>query len=119
MTPALKKFANAGDTQLTSEVSQRLDKNFHVLAERSGYQPLVVRNFVDVTSASVTYDLPNGSTSADKDYYFQKIDVTANTVTITAFGTQMINGSSTYVLAAQYDRVYLIWVAAIQQWLIQ
>lgn len=78
--------------------------------------PPVVRTFADASSAALTYNLPDGNKQLDKDYYYEKIDSSVNGVTITPFGTQTIQGAASYTLAAQYDRVLLMWYHGDQQW---
>ncbi len=92
---------------------QDLNANFDAIN-----QSLLVRTFVDATAGSVVYNLPNGAINPTKDYQYVKTDVSANTVTITAFGTQTINGSTSYVLASQYNFVNLSWNPATQGWLV-
>ena len=117
---ALQKEQFLGTQDMsTTEATGKLDRMFGRVFDRSMLIPFVVRTLSDTTTGSVTIALPDGRKNPDKDYYFQKVDATANTVTITAFGTQLINGSATYVLAAQYDRCLLIWNNPTQQWYIQ
>ncbi len=77
-----------------------------------------VREFVDTTAASEVRYLPDGNNPLVKDYYYVKTDSSANTVTITAFGSQTIQGAATYVLAAQYDRASLRFDRGTQRWYI-
>ena len=102
--------------KLPVDFCQRLDETFTRWFDVSPYIPLVVREFVDTTSASQLRYLPNGNTSPDKDYQYTKTDVTANTVTIYPYGTQTINAGATYVLAAQGDTVWLMFDKASQSW---
>lgn len=78
-----------------------------------------VRDFVDASAGAVVRYLPDGNNIDSRDYFYVKTDSSVNTVTVTAFGTQTIVGSATYVLAAQYDRVLLVFDKGTQTWYIQ
>jgi hypothetical protein len=97
---------------------QFLDQNFAQINEQQFV--LCNREFIDTTSASVNRSLPDGNNlKVPLDYYYQKIDSSGNTVTITAFGSQLIDGSATATLSSQFDSVNLIWNQASQQWYTQ
>lgn len=95
-----------------------LDLNFERLQDQLVYVQAVVTTLVDATAGAVVVYLPDGTIARDKAYYWQKVDASGNSVTITAFGSQTIVGSATKVLAAQYDRAHLIWSPATQEWVI-
>jgi hypothetical protein len=98
--------------------NQFLDQNFAQIST----QPFVLcnREFIDATLGDVDRLLPDGNNlKTALDYYYQKIDNSANTLTITAFGNQLIDGSATVVMSSQFDSVYLIWNQASQQWYTQ
>lgn len=102
------------------DIRQVASYNFAQLDKVSATITLEVRAFVDTTAASVTHTLPDGNQNSDKDYFYEKIDSSANTVSISPFPGQTINGSaSAYVLSVQFDRVCLMWSAAMQGWLIR
>lgn len=105
-------FGTVGGNPATDPIT---DRNTERIEAASAEWQQVVRTFSDATAGSVIVYLPDGNTTP-KDFYWQKTDSTANTVTITAFGAQLIIGAATYVLASQYDRAYLIWNGATQQW---
>lgn len=95
---------------LPAEFLARLDRQFAKVSSDMEFTYPVVRNFVSAATGAVTENLPAGS-RVQYDYFFIKTDSSANAVTIQANGTELINGSATYVLAAQYNRVLLSWYA--------
>lgn len=109
-------------TEATKDLPQKflqlLSANFEAIRARSDAQPVITTTFVDATSAAVTKYLPDGTANPEMRYYFQKVDSSANAVTVQAYGSQLIIGSATYVLAAQYDRATFVWVPAIAGWVI-
>lgn len=62
---------------------------------------------VNATGGNVVVNLP-ASTGLGRLVTVFKTDASANTVTVTRAGTDLINGANTYVLAAQYDVVQMI-----------
>lgn len=104
--------------QLQQVPDTTTQRNFERLREELLQVPSVVRTLVDATAGAVIKYLPDGATTPPKDYYFQKVDSSGNSVTITPAGAQTIVGAATKVLAAQYDRAYLIWSPATQEWVI-
>jgi len=68
---------------------------------------------VDATGANRTITLPalsaayNGTTGRGYIFNVQKIDATANTVTVDGDGSETINGATTKVLAAQYESMQI------------
>ena len=62
----------------------------------------------DASSATVTITLPLANTAKGREYKIKKIDSSANACTITASGTDLIDGSSSMSLSSQYDYVTLI-----------
>lgn len=62
---------------------------------------------IDATSGNVVVNIPAANTAFvggfGIEYVIQKKDASANTVTITANGSDLINGSSTVVLSTQYQ----------------
>jgi hypothetical protein len=67
------------------------------------------RVFGDATAASFTFNLLSGITILNQECFIQKIDASANTITVQAFGSDVLSagGSSSVVLANQYDGVLL------------
>lgn len=96
----------------------QLDRMFGKIFDRSEYIQFCVRDYVDATAGAVNKYLPNGDVNPDKDYQYVKIDASVNTVTINAYTGQTINGAATYVLAAQYDRLWVGWSKEAGEWLI-
>lgn len=62
---------------------------------------------VDTTSGSVIASLPPAAGTKGKAYVFKKI-VAANTLTVTAYGSDTIDGAATFALTAQWGAVYLL-----------
>lgn len=110
-------FHRFDNSRRTLPVLERdVDSNFGMLNARMTYVPVVVRTFVNATSAAVLKYLPNGNTSPDKDYHYIKTDSSANTVTIYPFGTQLVMGTTSLVLTVQGDSAWLVWDHASQGW---
>lgn len=62
---------------------------------------------VDATSGNKVITLPASTGISGRIYVFNKPDSTLNTVTLTAFAGDTINGQSTFVLRNQYDSVLI------------
>lgn len=63
----------------------------------------------DATSASFTSNIAAASTLGSSWYaIIQKIDATANTITIDPNSTEQVNGAATYVLKNQYEGIILV-----------
>ncbi len=62
---------------------------------------------VDATSGAVTITLQSAATRGGNPLKVKKIDNTANAVTITRAGSDLIDGATTYVLGTQYAAVML------------
>jgi len=60
---------------------------------------------IDATSAAVTVDLIAVASHNGTPVTIKKIDSSANAVTIDGSGAETIDGSTTLVLASQYDSV--------------
>lgn len=60
---------------------------------------------VNATAGAVTITLP--SPTGNRRRRIIKTDVSANAVTVTAGGTILINGATTFALAAQYKYVWV------------
>lgn len=75
-------------TNLTA-TALTLDKAHHVILS-------------DATAGAVTLTLPDAASVEGKVFVIKKVDATANTVTIAAAGTDLIDGVATKVIAAQY-----------------
>lgn len=89
-------------------VVERINSIIQELTDDAPYLRLVVRTFVDATNVAKSMFLPKISTTPDKDFYYVKIDASANAVTIYPAGTDTIQGASSYALAAQYSSVTLV-----------
>lgn len=92
-----------------------LDRLFRAIRAASEITPLVLREFVNADSGNVIRQLYDGN-KVDYDYCFIKTDSTGNTVTITPFGTQLINAASTLTLSSQGDSAVLVFDKATQTW---
>jgi hypothetical protein len=57
----------------------------------------------DATAGNVTVNLPQAALNPGKTYYIKKIDVTANTVTITPFAGDTVDGAASVALAVYGD----------------
>lgn len=62
----------------------------------------------NATSGNITLTLPAASTSAGLRYYVKKTDSSANTVTVDGNASETIDGATTKVLTAQYDKLQII-----------
>jgi hypothetical protein len=63
---------------------------------------------VDATDANVEVRLPASRPVGGQLYYIKKSDASANTVTITPFGSELIDGAANVVLGVQNESVILI-----------
>lgn len=99
-----------GMNDLAPTVAARLDKNFRGIVNQNSANDLV-KNFVDATSGPVTFNLPDGFSSAGVDYYIIKTDASANAVTIVPFGTQTLEGQPSCTLGAQWAGVWFTFYA--------
>jgi hypothetical protein len=64
--------------------------------------------FVDATAGAVTLTLPNPLLLKGKRLSFKKIDSSANAVTISPFGSETIDGASSFVMAYQNAFIELL-----------
>lgn len=62
---------------------------------------------VDATAGAVNVPLPAAAKQRNRQVTIKKIDASANAVTLTADGTETIDGAATKVLAAQWDTITL------------
>ena len=83
---------------------------FKVISKTANYiatvDNLVI--LVDATAGNVNITIPTARNNNGKLFVVKKIDSTANTVTITPYGTQLIDGSSTVVISVQYTAVMIV-----------
>lgn len=59
----------------------------------------------DATAGAFAVTLPAASAVAGQTFWIKKVDASANAVTVTAAGTDLIDGAATYPLAVQYQSV--------------
>ena len=59
----------------------------------------------DATSAAFAVTLPTARIASGRTFQIKRINAGANAVTVTAAGTNTIDGSATYSLAVQYQSV--------------
>jgi hypothetical protein len=80
------------------------------VAKTANYTALATDEIIDcdATSASFTITLPTAVGITGKRYDIRKSDVSGNTVTIDADGTETINGSLTQVITTQYTNVSVV-----------
>lgn len=62
----------------------------------------------DATAGAIIVTLPLVSTCIGKKYLIKKTDTSANTVTLTAVGTDTIDGSTTKVISTRYQELEII-----------
>lgn len=112
----MKKWAlNLNLTGKSEEFIRLLRQNLGVVFENSAFVALQIRHFKDVSLASETFLLPDGN-KTDFDFVIVKTDSSGNTVTITPFGTQLIDAASTLTLSSQGDSAVLAFDKASQTW---
>jgi hypothetical protein len=75
-----------------------------------------VPNGIDASTGLVAITLPTATGNNGVEYIYKKIDSSANTVTLNAFGAETIDGQSSYILYALDEAVRL--VSNGQNWLI-
>lgn len=113
MIPRFEQFSGKFLTFSTA-FTQQLDRVIRALSEEtSPHATTVAYTFTDTdqidslqvnaTAAALTITLP--SPTGNRRRRVIKTDVSANAVTLAAAGTGLINGSSTFVLVAQYNYV--------------
>lgn len=109
---------NTGSADFDAPVADPglVDRNFEAIRQSQKYTQLELRQFLDCTTGNKVGLLPNGLFNPDKDYFFCKTDSTANTLTVTAFGTQLVNATATYVLSKQYEYVNVAWDYTVHGW---
>jgi 1,6-anhydro-N-acetylmuramate kinase len=66
--------------------------------------------------SGISLILPQAATMQYKTFTVVKVDAGAGAVTLDAYGTELINGQQTYVLAAQWNRV-TVWCDG-TQWIV-
>lgn len=95
--------------QLAGDIAPQLAGRNFVL-KTANYTALLVDDVinVDATGGAVTITLPASAHIAGKTYTITKTDGTGNAVTIDGNGSETINGATTKVLAAQYDKATII-----------
>ena len=87
-----------GSTQLkvtTATTSATLDTTYYYVN-------------ADATSGAIVLTLPTAIGISGTVYIVKKTDSSANTVTITPFGAQTIDGVANEVISAQYDSISII-----------
>lgn len=63
----------------------------------------------DATSGNIVATLPTAASAGDGfTIAFKKMDAIANTITVTANGTEKIDGSTTFTISVQYNFVVLV-----------
>lgn len=62
----------------------------------------------DATTGNIAFALPNVGLVTGKIFWFKKVDPSANTISIQAFGLQLIDGASNISLTAQYQHVTIV-----------
>lgn len=63
---------------------------------------------VDATGGNIILNLPTAIGNTGVNFYFKKIDITANTVTVTPFGGQTIDGFATEVMDFANQSIQLV-----------
>lgn len=111
MKPLVKVSGNT-----IAELKEQTNAAFNALNPDLVNVRALIREFVDASSAAVSRYLPNGNTQGDKDYQYVKTDSSVNAVTIYPFGSQLVNATTSYALAAQGDCVWLAFDRASQTW---
>ena len=103
---------------VTSKVRETrlIAPNFERIVDAFKLLDSVYPELIDTTAASVSRYLPDGNKEFTKQYRYMKVDNTANTVTIYALSGQTVMGTTSYVLAARYDRIWLVFCKATQDW---
>lgn len=84
--------------------------SYQVTQVTASYTAAITDMAILVTTAASTIvvTLPKASVSKGVNYEIKKIDSGAGGVTVTAAGTDLIEGSATFALATQYKSVFLI-----------
>ncbi len=110
-----------GEVVTASLMNTYVSDNDSYLAERtiinrvaitSAQSPYVVPGWgyhvdVDASGGPVTVNLPTAASKPGALIEVRKTDNSANTVTVDGYGSETINGATTFVLYSQYDSVSL------------
>ena len=74
--------------------------------------PFTVENatvfLADATTMALQLNLPDATTIPDRVYFITKVDSTSNTVTVTPFSGQTINGASSETIFTQYVSIQIV-----------
>ena len=62
----------------------------------------------DASSGALTITLPSVASNPGNPFYVKRLNSGANTVTIAAVGSDLIDGSSTAVLNSRYETLLLV-----------
>lgn len=81
-----------------------------ISTKTAGYGVMLTDCFLraDCSSIPVTFTLPTAASATGRIFYFKKVDVTANAMTIQAFGAETIDGSNTQFSVVQYETFSII-----------
>lgn len=81
-----------------------------ISTKTSNYGVLLTDCFLkaDCTSGGVTFALPTAASATGRIFYFKKVDVTANAMTLLASGAETIDGSNTQFSIVQYETFSII-----------
>lgn len=82
----------------------------NISTKTSDYTVLLTDNVLsaDCSGGAITFSLPSASSATGRVFFFNKIDSTANAMTILANGSDLINGLSTQSTVLQYYSFILI-----------
>jgi len=92
-------------TELGNSWNPKESTIVNVSTQTADYSANVITDstiLVDATTAAVTITLPTAVGYTGKNFRIKKVDSTANTVTISADGTETIDGAVTKVITTQY-----------------
>ena len=81
-----------------------------ISTKTSSYTVLSTDKFLkgDCTSGNLTFTLPLASVSTSKVFYFKRIDASANTIFVTAAGSDLIDGVSSIPLTVQWQSLSIV-----------
>lgn len=104
---------NAGDVWRSSIVNAILDAlsgGAHQFTKQTADYTALLTDMlilIDATAGNVIVTLPKASTCGGKPFLVVKVDSSGNTVTVTSYAGDTIEGNATVVLSTQYHKAFI------------
>jgi hypothetical protein len=98
-----KHFADAIDAALSNQVKKIA---FVSTAQYSATDKSVI--LCDASGGGIVVNLPSASVATGYTYFIKKTDASTNTVTVSAYGSETIDGAPTVLLSLQYESLVIV-----------